>query len=176
MSEIKAVIMDEQAMQRAITRITFEIIEKNKGTDDLCLIGVHRRGVILAKRIAEKIKEIENKEIRVGIVDSTRHRDDLAGKDIPLRNFTDVGFEIENKKVVLVDDVLYTGRTIRASIDAIIEFGRPKIIQLAVLIDRGHRELPVRPDYVGKNVPTSRNEKVKVLVEEYDDKNAVVII
>ncbi len=176
MNEIKTLIMDEQAMERAVSRIAFEIIERNKGVEDLCILGIHTRGIVIAKRIAKKIKEIENKHIDVGIIDPTPFRDDLSGKDLPLRNFTEINFEIGDRKVILVDDVICTGRTIRAAIDAIMNLGRPKTIQLAVLIDRGHRELPIRPDFVGKNVPTSKNEKVKVLVEEFDQKNKVVIV
>jgi pyrimidine operon attenuation protein/uracil phosphoribosyltransferase len=174
--QIKTLIMDEQAMNRAIARITFEIIERNKGISSLCLLGVHRKGVIIAQRVKEKILELEQKEIDVGIIDTASFRDDLAGKELPIRNFTAVNFDITDRKVILVDDVISTGRTIRAAIDAIMSLGRPKNIQLAVLIDRGHRELPIRPDFVGKNVPTSNSETVKVLLNEYDNENKVVIV
>jgi pyrimidine operon attenuation protein/uracil phosphoribosyltransferase len=172
----KAEIMDEQAMQRAITRISHEIIEKNKGVEELVLIGIQRRGVPLAQRIASKIKEVEGTEISVGILDITLYRDDLSLlSEHPVINGTEIGFSITGKKIVLVDDVLYTGRTVRAAIDAIMDLGRPKMIQLAILIDRGHRELPIRADYVGKNVPTSKNEVVHVKVKEIDGVNKVVI-
>jgi pyrimidine operon attenuation protein/uracil phosphoribosyltransferase len=140
------------------------------------LIGIQRRGVPLAKRIAEKIKEVEDKEISVGILDITLYRDDLSMLDEhPIINGTEINFPIANKKVVLVDDVIYTGRTVRAAIDALMDISRPQMIQLAVLIDRGHRELPIRPDYVGKNVPTSRNEIVHVNLVEIDGANNVMI-
>lgn len=172
----KAQIMDEQAMQRAITRISHEILEKNKGVEELLLIGIQRRGVPLAKRIAAKIKEVENVEVPVGVLDITLYRDDLSMlSEHPVINGTQIDFSITGKKIVLVDDVLYTGRTVRAAIDAIMDLGRPKMIQLAILIDRGHRELPIRADYVGKNVPTSKTEVVHVKVKEFDNVNEVVI-
>lgn len=169
-------IMDESAVLRAITRISHEIIEKNKGVENLVLMGIQRRGVPLAKKIAAKIKEVENTDIPVGILDITLYRDDLSLlNEHPVINGTEINFDIANKKVVLVDDVIYTGRTIRAAIDAIMDINRPQMIQLAVLIDRGHRELPIRPDYVGKNVPTSRSEIVHVNVKEFDGENSVTI-
>lgn len=169
-------IMDESAIQRAITRISHEIIEKNKGVENLVLIGIQRRGVPLARRIAAKIKEVENTEIPVGILDITLYRDDLSLlNEHPVINGTDIGFDIANKKLVLVDDVIFTGRTVRAAIDALMDINRPQMIQLAVIIDRGHRELPIRADYVGKNVPTSRNEIVHVNVKEIDGENSVTI-
>ncbi len=172
----KTEIMDESAISRAITRISHEIIEKNKGIENLVLIGIQRRGVPLAKRIAEKIKSVENTEIPVGILDITLYRDDLSLlNEHPVINGTEIDFNIVNKKVVLVDDVIYTGRTVRAAIDAIMDINRPQMIQLAVLIDRGHRELPIRADYVGKNVPTSRSEIVHVNVIEIDGENSVTI-
>lgn len=172
----KTEIMDESAMNRAITRISHEIIEKNKGIENLVLIGIQRRGVPLAKRIAEKIKNVEGSEIPVGILDITLYRDDLSLlNEHPVINGTEINFDVANKKVVLVDDVIYTGRTVRAAIDAIMDINRPQMIQLAVMIDRGHRELPIRPDYVGKNVPTSRSEIVHVNVIEIDGKNSVTI-
>lgn len=172
----KAIIMDESGIMRAITRISHEIIEKNKGIDDLVFIGIQRRGVPLAKMIANKIKEVEGKEIPVGILDITLYRDDLSMlSEHPVINGTEINFPLVGKKVVLVDDVLYTGRTARAAIDAILDIGRPKMIQLAILVDRGHRELPIRADYVGKNVPTSRSEIVHVKVKEIDHVNAVTI-
>lgn len=169
-------IMDESAIQRAITRISHEIIEKNKGVENLVLIGIQRRGVPLARRIVAKIKEVENTEIPVGILDITLYRDDLSLlNEHPVINGTDIGFDIANKKLVLVDDVIFTGRTVRAAIDALMDINRPQMIQLAVIIDRGHRELPIRADYVGKNVPTSRNEIVHVNVKEIDGENSVTI-
>ncbi|WP_136479572.1 bifunctional pyr operon transcriptional regulator/uracil phosphoribosyltransferase PyrR [Acetivibrio thermocellus] len=172
----KAEIMDESAIMRAITRIAHEIIEKNKGVDNLALIGIQRRGVPLAKMIAEKIKGVEGKSVPVGILDITFYRDDLSMlSEHPIINGTQIDFPITDKKIVLVDDVLYTGRTVRAAIDALMDAGRPKMVQLAVLIDRGHRELPIRPDYVGKNVPTSRLEVVNVKLYEIDGVNCVTI-
>ncbi len=169
-------IMDESAVLRAITRISHEIIEKNKGVENLVLIGIQRRGVPLAKRIAQKIKDVENIEIPVGVLDITLYRDDLSLlNEHPVINGTEINFDIANKKVVLVDDVIFTGRTVRAAIDALMDINRPQMIQLAVIIDRGHRELPIRPDYVGKNVPTSRNEIVHVNVIEIDGANSVTI-
>lgn len=172
----KAEIMDESGINRAVTRIAHEIIEKNKGVEDLVLIGIQRRGVPLAKRIAQKIKEVECKVVPVGILDITLYRDDLSMlAEHPIINGTEINFSINKKKVILVDDVIYTGRTVRAAIDSIMDSGRPKMIQLAVLIDRGHRELPIRADYVGKNVPTSKIEVVNVKLLEIDNVNAVTI-
>ncbi len=169
-------IMDESAVLRAITRISHEIIEKNKGVENLVLMGIQRRGVPLARRIAAKIKEVENTDIPVGILDITLYRDDLSLlNEHPVINGTEINFDIANKKVVLVDDVIYTGRTVRAAIDALMDINRPQMIQLAVIIDRGHRELPIRADYVGKNVPTSRSEIVHVNVKEIDGENSVTI-
>lgn len=171
---VRARIMDADAMRRAIVRIAHEILEKNKGTEDLALIGIRRRGVPLALRLRDKIHEIESQEVPVGILDITRHRDDLVGAP-PAEAMTEIPFEVDKKKIVLVDDVLFTGRTTRAAMDAIMELGRPKMIQLAVLIDRGHRELPIRADYVGKNVPTSLRENVSVRLKEADGEEEVVI-
>lgn len=175
MSE-KALIMDEEAMNRAITRIAHEIIEKNKGIDNLALIGIQRRGVPLAQRIAEKIRIVENSQVEVGVLDITFYRDDLSLLyEHPILNGTQIDFDLNNKRLVLVDDVLYTGRTVRAAIDAIMDIGRPSLIQLAILIDRGHRELPIRADYAGKNVPTSKTEMINVKVKEIDGVNEVTI-
>ncbi|NLC68743.1 MAG: bifunctional pyr operon transcriptional regulator/uracil phosphoribosyltransferase PyrR [Clostridiaceae bacterium] len=172
----KAQIMDEPDIRRAISRIAHEIIEKNKGTDNVRLIGIQRRGVPLARRIARKIEEVEGTPVPVGILDITFYRDDLSLlAEHPVVNATEIGFSITDKIIVLVDDVLYTGRTVRAAIEAIMDLGRPRMIQLATLIDRGHRELPIRADYVGKNVPTSRNELVNVMLEEIDGINKVTI-
>jgi len=173
----KAQIMDEDGMRRALTRIAHEILEKNSGTKGLVLIGIRRRGVPLARRIAERIKEIEGTTLPLGILDITLYRDDLSQLAYqPLVRKTEVPFDITDKKVVLVDDVLYTGRTVRAALDALIDLGRPRLIQLAVLIDRGHRELPIRADFVGKNVPTSHKEEVIVSLKEIDGVDRVAII
>lgn len=169
----KTIIMDESNMKRAIARITYEILERNKGTEDLCVVGIFSRGVALAERIASKIYELENEKIPCGALDITAYRDDKKPADTADR--TAIDFDVRNKNVVIVDDVFYTGRSTRAAIDALIEKGRPKSIQLAVLVDRGHRELPVRPDYVGKNLPTSREESVKVSVNEIDGFDCVAI-
>lgn len=172
----KAEIMDENGIMRAVTRIAHEIIEKNKGVDNVHLIGIQRRGVPLAKMIAAKIKDVENKEVPVGILDITFYRDDLSMlSEHPIINGTEINFPVQNKIIVLVDDVLYTGRTARAAIDAIMDIGRPRMIQLAILIDRGHRELPIRADYVGKNVPTSRTEMVSVKLSDIDGVNMVTL-
>lgn len=171
----KAVIMDEKAISRAITRIANEIIERNKGVNDLVLVGIKTRGVPFAHRIAKKIFEIENVSVPVYILDISLYRDDLEEiNNQPVIN-DDFEGEIRNKIVVLADDVIFTGRTVRAALDALVHKGRPKKVQLAVLVDRGHRELPIRPDYVGKNVPTSRNENVGVEFTEIDDVDEVVI-
>ncbi len=172
----KAEIMDEQGVVRAITRISHEIIEKNKGVEDVVLIGIQRRGVPLAKKISSKIKEVEGVDVPVGVLDITLYRDDLSMLcEHPVINGTEISFSVTGKIIILVDDVLYTGRTVRAAIDAIMDLGRPKMIQLAILIDRGHRELPIRADYAGKNVPTSKNEIVHVRVDQIDGENKVVI-
>ena len=172
----KTMILDEMGIKRALTRIAHEIIERNKGVDNLALVGIRRRGGPLAVRLAKLIEEIEGVQIPVGILDITLYRDDLTtlGSQ-PLVRRTEVNFNIISKHIVLVDDVLYTGRTIRAAMDAIIDIGRPKSIQLAVLVDRGHRELPIKADYIGKNVPTSLREVVSVKVKELDEKDHVVI-
>lgn len=173
----KAKILDKETLNRTIIRIAHEILEKNKGTQDLCLVGIRTRGVYLVLRLADCIKKIENQIIPIGILDITLYRDDLtliAPKAIVHK--TEIDFDITDKNVVLVDDVLYTGRTVRAALDALMDLGRPKSIQLAVLIDRGHRELPVRADYVGKNIPTSKKETVEVRLEEIDGCDEVVIV
>lgn len=174
--KIKTEIMDEKALDRALTRISHEIIERNKGVEDLVMIGIKTRGVTLAKRLCDNIKSIEGKDVPLGALDITSYRDDIKDfKDIPKEDFTEVSFDITGKKVILVDDVLYTGRTVRAAMDAIVDIGRPLNIQLAVLIDRGHREFPIRADYVGKNVPTSRSEMVIVNVIGADEKDGVLL-
>ncbi|MCD5413740.1 MAG: bifunctional pyr operon transcriptional regulator/uracil phosphoribosyltransferase PyrR [Clostridiales bacterium] len=172
----KVQILDESGISRALTRISYEIIEKNKGSADIVLVGIKTRGVPLAHRIAEKINQIENAKTPVGILDITLYRDDLVKDSIaPIVHSTNLPVRIDNKVVVLVDDVLYTGRTVRAAMDALMDIGRPKAIQFAVLIDRGHRELPIKADYVGKNVPTSKTEIIKVKLNEIDGKNVVII-
>ncbi len=183
----KNVIMDETAIRRALSRIAHEILEKNKGIENCLLVGIRTRGVYLAQRIAERIKEIEGIEIPYGELDITHYRDDREGggdnreamdRTVVNSNLTlPAGSSgIHDKKVILFDDVLYTGRTIRAAMDALMDCGRPRMIQLAVLADRGHRELPIRPDYIGKNVPTSKHEQIEVALTEFDGKDEVYII
>ena len=163
-------ILDQDQMRRAITRIAHEIIEANKGTKDLCIIGIRTRGVALAERINKCIEEIEGSALPMGILDITLYRDDLTTIDTnPVVRETLINFDIHDKKMVIVDDVLYTGRTIRSALNAIHDFGRPAQIQLAVLIDRGHRELPIKADYVGKNIPTAKDENVQVAMNETDE-------
>lgn len=170
-------IMDKDTVRRAIMRIAHEILEKNKGIENLCIVGIRTRGVYLAERINECIKQIEGHALPMGILDITLYRDDLTLISAqPVVHETKIDFEITDKKIILVDDVLFTGRTIRAALDALVDFGRPSSIQLAVLIDRGHRELPIRADFVGKNIPTSLNQNVKVILSESDQKEDQVIV
>ncbi len=177
MAKLKAQLLDQEGIRRSLTRIAHEIIERNKGTDNLALVGIRRRGAPLAERLAGRIREIEGRAVPVGILDITLYRDDLTTlAHQPLVRSTDVPFPVSGRTVVLVDDVIYTGRTIRAALGALIDLGRPQVIQLAVLIDRGHRELPIRADYVGKNVPTSRKEAVSVRLQEIDGEERVVIM
>jgi pyrimidine operon attenuation protein/uracil phosphoribosyltransferase len=172
----KAQVLDEPGIERALTRIAHEIVERTGGAEDLALVGVRTRGVSLAHRIAGRLRQIEGRPVPVGALDITLYRDDLGLKDeIPVLRGTDIPFPVAGRTIVLVDDVLYTGRTIRAALDAIIDLGRPRLIQLAVLIDRGHRELPIRPDYVGKNLPTARREAVQVFLREHDGVDRVAI-
>ncbi len=172
----KTVLMDEQGMNRALVRIAHEIVEKNKGVEGLVLVGIRTRGVPLAERIAKTIENIEGKLPPVGVLDITLYRDDLSTLSYqPIVRPTTMPVDLDRQTVVLVDDVLYTGRTIRAALDAIMDMGRPHAIQLAVLVDRGHRELPIRADYVGKNVPTSSKEAISVLIKELDNEDRVVI-
>ena len=176
MSQYKATLMDSIAVERALRRISHEIIEKNGGADNLCIVGIKRRGVPIANIIASNIAAFEGKEVPVGVLDITFYRDDLGkAYDEPDLKAAQIPFDITGKTVILVDDVLFTGRTARAAIEAVFSFGRPRSIQLAVLIDRGHRELPIRPDFVGKNIPTSRSEFVKVMVPEFDHAMQVVL-
>lgn len=173
--EMKA-LADREDIDRVITRVAHEILEKNKGSKDVVLVGIKTRGVPLAKRIAKKIEEIENKVISCGELDITLYRDDLSQiSSQPIVHNTEIPFDINEKVVVLVDDVIYTGRTVRSAMDALIDLGRPGAIQLAVLVDRGHREVPIRADFVGKNIPTSKNEIIEVKLDEIDDKEEIVI-
>ena len=169
--------MDQETIKRALMRIAHEILEKNKGVKDISIVGIRTRGAILAERINEFIKQIEGKAVSVGILDITLYRDDLTLISTqPIVRETLIPFDINGQKIILVDDVLFTGRTIRAALDALIDFGRPANIQLAVLIDRGHREFPIRADYVGKNIPTAVDQNVKVVLEEIDHQLDEVII
>jgi pyrimidine operon attenuation protein/uracil phosphoribosyltransferase len=169
--------MDEATIDRTLTRIAHEILEKHRGTEGLVLVGIRSRGVPLARRLAEKIRKIEGRDVPVGILDINLYRDDLTTiADHPILRKTEIPFSVDGAKVVLVDDVLFTGRTIRAALDGIIDLGRPMQIQLAVLVDRGHRELPIRADYVGKNLSTSLDEKVRVSLREEDGSDSVDIV
>ena len=171
----KAQVLDEAALDRALTRIAHEILEKNAGGADVAFVGLRTRGVTIAHRLVAKIAKIDGSDLPVGTLDITLYRDDLDMRGAPVVRGTDIPFSIKAKTVVLVDDVLFTGRTIRAALDALIDLGRPRMIQLAILIDRGHRELPIRPDYIGKNLPTSRRESVSVKLREHDGEDRVVI-
>ena len=174
--KIKSQLMDEAAMRRALMRISHEIAEKNKGVDNIQLVGIKRRGVPIANIIKENILKIEDVDVPCGSIDIAFYRDDLTYlAENPTVRKTELPFDVNNRDVVLVDDVLYTGRTARAAIEAVISCGRPSTIQLAVLVDRGHRELPIRADYVGKNVPTSKSEMIEVKLPEYDGETAVYL-
>ena len=175
--EIMNQVLNPEEMNRAITRIAHEILEKNKGAEQLALIGIRTGGAVLAKRFQEQIRTIENRQIPLGLLDITLYRDDLTeiGPQ-PSIGETEIDFDVDGKKIVLIDDVLFTGRTIRCALDALIDFGRPECIQLAVLIDRGHRELPIKPDYIGKNIPTAKNEKVVVKFKEHDGEDGVLVV
>jgi pyrimidine operon attenuation protein/uracil phosphoribosyltransferase len=175
--ELKSEVMDEVAIDRALTRIAHEILEHNKGCQDLVLIGIRTRGISLAQRLVTKLHAIEGERVPLGVIDVTLYRDDLRRRpDHPKIERTDIPFPLTDKRVILVDDVLFTGRTIRAALDGLMDFGRPRSIQLAVLVDRGHRELPIRADYVGRNVPTAIQESVKVRLREEDGTEQVVIL
>ncbi|MGL4772639.1 MAG: bifunctional pyr operon transcriptional regulator/uracil phosphoribosyltransferase PyrR [Clostridium sp.] len=174
--KLKANLLDEKAIGRTLIRISHEIIERNKGVDDLVLVGIKRRGYPIAERLSEQIYKIEGVKVPVGYVDITLYRDDLTtDKEAPNVKYGDLGVDVKGKKVILIDDVLYTCRTVRAAIDAIIDVARPEGIQLAVLIDRGHKELPIRADYVGKNIPTAKTEIVRVKIMEIDKEDSVKI-
>jgi len=171
-------VMDADRMSRALTRIAHEILERNRGLDELALIGIRTRGVTIAQRIARALKEINGDEVPTGALDITLYRDDLMRHPVgpqPLVRRTEIPFSIDDRKIMLVDDVLYTGRTIRAALDALIDFGRPRVIQLIALVDRGHRELPIKADYVGKNLPTSLKQSVQVRLQEIDGVDEIVI-
>lgn len=171
--KFKAGLFDENAVNRAIVRIAHEIIEKNEKVDDICIVGIETRGVPIANRLADAIYKIENKHVRVGKLDISPFRDDLVFNETEMSKTAEFDFEVAGKSIILTDDVIYTGRTVRAALDAILSQGRATKIQLAVLVDRGHRELPIRADYVGKNVPTSRNEVIKVKLSEIDGSDSV---
>ncbi len=171
--KIKATLLEESAIKRSLMRIAHEIIERNKGAENVCIVGVKRKGAILAEIIANNIEAIEGVKVKVGSIDTRYYRDDLTEK---IGEPATLPFSIVGKDVVIVDDVLFTGRTARASIEAIFSLGRPDCIQLAILVDRGHRELPIRPDYIGKSVPTSKNEVIKVLIPPYDKETAVLLL
>lgn len=172
---VKSKIMDEELISRTLKRLAHEILERNKGAVDLILVGIRTKGVYLARRISELIKEIEGTEVPVGELDITLYRDDFTSLPNPLVHKTSLPFNVRDKIIVIVDDVLFTGRTVRAALDAIMDFGRPRMIQLAVLVDRGHRELPIKADFVGKNVPTAKREEIRVCLKEVDDEDAVYI-
>jgi pyrimidine operon attenuation protein/uracil phosphoribosyltransferase len=173
----KARVLDSQAISRSLSRIAHEILEHNRGTDNLAIVGIRSRGAYLAQRLAECVRKIDHTEIPVGALDITLYRDDLTlVANQPVVRKTEINFDIQDKKIILVDDVLYTGRTVRCALSELIDFGRPQCIQLAVLVDRGHRELPIRADYVGKNIPTAQNETVEVRLTELDGRDEVVIV
>ena len=173
---MNSTILNSLDISRAVSRISHEILERNQGPENLALVGIRTRGVALAQRLKDKIQDIENVTVDYGVLDITLYRDDLTvGIQKPELKKTDISFTLEGKSIVLCDDVLFTGRTIRAAIDALMDFGRPSSVQLAVLIDRGHRELPIRPDYVGKNIPTDKSNRIQVLMNEEDGEDKVVI-
>ncbi len=170
-------LMDETALKRTVTRLAHEIIERCKGTENIAVIGIRTRGEFVAKRIARKIEEVENTTVPVGVLDTVMYRDDFRRtKALPAMEITDIPFSVDDKILILVDDVIYTGRTIRAAMDALMDFGRPSAIQLAVLIDRGHRELPIKADYIGKSVPTAKNEEVRVQMREVDGRDEILLV
>lgn len=173
----KATVLDADGIKRSLQRIAHEIIEKNQGLENVVVIGIRTRGAYLAERIARNMEKIEGKEVPVGALDITMYRDDLTEiAEQPVVHSTEIKFDITGKKIILVDDVLFSGRTVRCALDELIDFGRPANIQLAVLIDRGHRELPIRPDFIGKNIPTAETENVEVRIKESDDTEEVVVL
>jgi len=175
--KVKAKVVDKESLNRIITRISHEILERNKGTKNLVLIGMRTRGEFLARRIFEKIKQIENIELPLGVLDVTLYRDDFRTRlKQPQVSVSDITSDINDKDVILIDDVLYTGRTVRSALNALMDFGRPSAIQFFVLVDRGHRELPIRADYVGKNIPTASSEEIKVKMEEIDGEDAIYLV
>jgi pyrimidine operon attenuation protein/uracil phosphoribosyltransferase len=175
--KIKSKIVDKEGIDRILVRIAHEILEKNKGSKNLVLIGMRTRGEFLAKRLKDKLNQIEGIEVPLGILDVTLYRDDFRKRlKQPQVSVSNITFDINEKDVILVDDVLYTGRTVRSALNAIMDFGRPSTIQLCILIDRGHRQLPIRADYVGKNIPTSQNEEIKLKVVEIDEEDAIYLI
>ncbi len=175
--KVRSRVLDSAGIKRTLQRISHEILEKNQGIEDLAVIGIRNKGAYLAERIAKNIKTIEGKEVPVGALDITMYRDDLTEvAEQPVVRSTEIEFDINGKRIILVDDVLFTGRTVRCALDELIDFGRPANIQLAVLIDRGHRELPIRPDFVGKNIPTAKNESVEVKLKETDEVEEVVVL
>lgn len=175
--KIKSKIIDEKGLERTLTRLAHEIIERNKGIESIAIVGIKTRGEFIAKRLSKIICEIEKKEIKVGLLDITLYRDDLRTlHEQPVLKGTEILFDVTDKSIILVDDVLFTGRTIRAALDELVDLGRPATIQLVVLIDRGHRQLPIKADFVGKNVPTSLNEQIKVKLKEVDEEDSVLIV
>lgn len=175
--KIKARILDSTGFDRTLNRLAHEIVERNRGSDTIAIVGILTRGEALARRLAKKIQDIDNKELQLGFLDITLYRDDLRGKlRQPVLKGTDIAFDVTAKDIILVDDVLFTGRTIRAALDELVDLGRPATIQLAVMADRGHRELPIKADFVGKNIPTSLEEEVKVLVSEVDGEDAILLV
>jgi len=174
---MKTKVLDADALRRTVNRLSHEVVEKNKGVQDVVLVGIRTRGEFLAHRVAKKITEIENMNVQVGVLDITLYRDDLRGRlDQPELKSTEILFDIRGKVIVLIDDVLFTGRTIRSALNALMDLGRPSVIQLLVLVDRGHRELPIKADFVGKNVPTAREQKIQVAMTEADEEDAVYLI
>jgi pyrimidine operon attenuation protein/uracil phosphoribosyltransferase len=174
---VKRKIIDATGFERTLSRLAHEIIEHNKGADNIAIIGIRTRGEYLAKRFVEKIQEIEHRELQLGVLDITLYRDDLREKLLqPIMKGTMVPFDVTGRDIILIDDVLYTGRTVRAALDELVDLGRPATIQLAVMVDRGHRELPIKADFVGKNIPTSAGEEVRVLMTEVDGEDAVLLV
>lgn len=175
--KIKARVVDEAGFERTLSRLAHEILERNKGSETIAIVGIVTRGEIIARRLAKKIQDIEHRELQIGFLDITLYRDDLRDSlKQPVLRGTDISFDVTQRNIILVDDVLYTGRTVRAALDAIVDLGRPATIQLAVVADRGHRELPIKADFVGKNIPTSAGEEIRVLVKEIDGEDAVLLV